>query len=145
MESGWIQDPILSFTNMVDFNMLCLAFTSYNRSYSYGSRPASNSALFLQSIPNTKLVNCSFHDNIDTALAVSNSSVTLVENKFMHNQCACRSFSEMCELGCGVTTFNSNLTFTGNTSFHNGTQTAFYPYVNCAGAIWASASSLHFT
>ena len=134
-----------NFTNMVDFNILSLVFTSHNRSWSYGSRPASNSALFLQSIPNAKLVNCSFHDNIGTALAVNNTSVTLVENKFMHNQCACRSFSEMRELGCGVTTFNSNLTFSGNTSFHNSTQTDFYDYVNCAGAIWASASSLHFT
>ena len=134
-----------SFTNMVDINIYSLAFTSYNGSWSYGSRPASNSALFLQSIPNAKLVNCSFHDNIGTALAVNNTSVTLVENKFMHNQCACRSFSEMRELGCGVTTFNSNLTFSGNTSFHNSTQTDFYDYVNCAGAIWASTSSLHFT
>ena len=134
-----------SFTNMVDFSILFLAFTSYNRFWSYGSHPASNSALVLQSIPNAKLVNCSFHDNIGTALAVNNTSVTLVDNKFMHNQCACRSFGDMLELGCGVTTFNSNLTFTGNTSFHNSTQMALYAYVNCAGAIWTSASSLHFT
>ena len=55
------------------------------------------------------------------ALAVKNTSVTLVENKFMHNQCECGSLSEMRELGCGITTFNSNLTFIGNTSFHNNT------------------------
>ena len=134
-----------SFTNVVDFNIYVLAFTSYNRSWSYGSHPASNSALFLQSIQNAGLVNCSFHDIIGTALAVNNTSVTLVENKFMHNQCACRSVSEMHELGCGITTFNSYLTFTGNTSFHNNTQTAFHSYAYCAGAIWASASSLHFT
>ena len=134
-----------SFTNIVDFSILSLAFTSYNRFWSYGSCQATNSALVLQSIPNAKLVNCSFHDNIGTALVVNNTSVTLVENKFIHNQCACRSFGHMRELGCGVTTFNSNLTFTGNTSFHNSTQMAFYNYVNCAGAIWTSASSLHFT
>ena len=133
------------FTNMVDFNIYFLAFTSYNRSWSYGSHPASNYALFLQSIQNAELVNCSFHDNIGTALAVNNTSVTLVENKFTHNQCACRSFSEMCELGCGITTLNSYLTFTGNTSFHDNTQTAHHSYAYCAGAIWASASSLHFT
>ena len=130
---------------MVDLNIHSLAFNSYNfRSWSYGSHPASNSALVLQSTQYTKLVNCSFHDNLGTALTVKNTSVTLVENKFIHNQCACGSFSEMCELGCGITTFNSNLTFTGNTSFHNNTQTAFYPDAICAGAIWASASSLHF-
>ena len=63
----------------------------------------------------------------------------------MHNQCACRSFSEMHELGCGITALNSYLTFTGNTSFHDNTQTAFHFYAYCAGAIWASVSSLHFT
>ena len=134
-----------SFTNIVDFNIYFLAFTSYNRSWSYGSYPASNSALILRSTQNAELVNCSFHDNIGIALAVDNTSVTLVENKFIHNQCACGSFSEMHELGCGITTFNSYLTFTGNTSFHNSIQTAFHPLVYCAGAIWALASSLNFT
>ena len=133
------------FINIVDFSILSLAFTSYNRSWSYGSHSASNSALFLHSTQNAKLVKCFFHDNLGTALTVNNTSITLVQNKFIHNQCACRSFGDMLELGCGVTTFNSNLTFTGNTSFHNSTQKAFYTYVNCAGAIWASASSLHFT
>jgi len=51
----------------------------------------------------------------------------------------------MHKLGCCITTFNSNLTFTGNTSFHNNAQTAFHLYVNFAGEIWESASSLHFT
>ena len=136
-----------SFTNMVDFNIYSLAFTSYNRSWSYGSHPASNSALLLRSTQNVKLVNCSFHDNLGTALAVKNTNVTLVENKFIHNQCACWSFSEMGELGCSITTFNSTLTFIGNTSFHNSTQTSIlnHTLVYCAGAIWASASSLHFT
>ena len=134
-----------NFTNMVEFNIYSLAFTSYSRSWSYGSNPASNSALFLQSIQKAKLVNCSFHDIIGTALAVNNTSVIFVENKFMHNQCACRSFSEMHELGCGVTAFNSYLTFTGNTSFNNNTQTAFRSYAHCTGAIWALVSSLHFT
>ena len=133
-----------SFTNIVNFS-IDLAFTTYNRSWSYGSHQANNSALLLQSTQNAKLVNCSFHDNIGTALAVKNTSVTLVENKFMHNQCACGSHSEMCELGCGITALNNNLTFIGNTSFHNNTQTAFHHLVNCAGALWASASSLHFT
>ena len=131
------------FSNMVDFNIYSLAFTSYNRSWSYGIHPASNSALLLQSTQYAKLVNCSFHDNIGTALTVLNTNVTLIEIKFMHNQCACQSFSEMPELGCGITTFNSNLIFTENTIFHNNTQTASYP-LYCAGAIWASASSIHF-
>ena len=133
-----------SFINMVNLNIYSLAFTSYNRSWGYGSQPASNSALFLQSTKYAKLVNCFFHDNLGTALVVHNTNVALVENMFLHNKCACRSFSEMRELGCGITTFDSKLTFTGSTFFHKNTQTVSCPSVNSAGAIWASASSLHF-
>ena len=130
-----------SLTNTVDLNIYSLAFTSYNRSWTYGSHPASNSALFLQSIQNAKLVNCSFHDNIGTALTVNNTNITLAENnKFIRNKCGCKSFSEMQGLGCGVTALNSNLTFTGNTSFHENNASFRY----CAGAIWASRSLLHF-
>ena len=105
-----------SFTNMVEFNMYSLAFTS--SSWSYGSHLASSSVLLLQSTPNAKLINCSFHDNLGTALTVHNTNITLVENKFTHNQCACELFSYNCKLGCVITAFNSNLTFTGNTTFH---------------------------
>ena len=128
-----------SFTNMVNFNTYSLAFTSYNRSWSYGSHPASNSVLLLQSTPSAKLVNCSFHDNLGTALVANKTIITLEENNsFIQNQCTCQSFSEMC--GCGITAFNSSLTFTGNTIFleNNGGFSG-------AGAIWASGSSLHFT
>ena len=139
-----------SFTNMVDFNIYSLAFTSYNRSLSYGSHPASNSALFLQSTQNAELVNCSFHDNLGTALAVNNTNVTLAENSdFNHNQCACKSFGEVGGLGCGITALNSTLTFIGNTSFHQNTITSSYT-LHCGGGgggggIWASTSALHFT
>ena len=34
-----------SFTNMVDFNIYCLAFISHNRSWSYHNCLASNTAL----------------------------------------------------------------------------------------------------
>ena len=63
-----------SFTNMVDFNIHSLAFTSYNRSWSYGSHPVSNSrsAVLFQSSLYTKLVNCFLHDNFGTALTVHN-------------------------------------------------------------------------
>ena len=129
-----------SFTNMVEFNIHSLVFTSYNRSWSYGSRPSNNFALLLQSTQQVRLVNCSFHDNLGTALAVHNTNITLVGNEFIHNQCACRSSSKRCKLGCGITAVNSTLLFTGNTTFlkNNGSR-------YCAGAIWASASSLHFT
>jgi len=130
-----------SFTNMVDFNIHSLAFTSYNRSWSYGSHPASNSALLLQSTRYAKLLNCSFHDNLGNALAVNNTNITLKENKFTHNQCRCEFLSYNCKLGCGITAFNSTLTFTGNTSFYEN-NAIYYSY--SGGAIWASVSSLHF-
>ena len=135
-----------SFTNMVDFTIYCLVFTSYNRSRSYGSHPASNSAMLLQSSLHSKLVNCSFHDNVGAALTVQNTSITLVENEFTHNQCACESLSEIRALGCGITAVNSTLIFMGNTSFLENNQTASLlsdPF-DCGGALWASASSLHF-
>ena len=138
----------LSFTNMVDFNIYSLAITSYNRSWSYGSHPASNSrsALLLQSSLYAKLINCSFHDNIGTALTVYNTSITLAENnEFVHNQCGCESFSERCKLGCGITALNSTLTFIGNTAFLKNRHNNVGVSKVGAGAILAVASSLHFT
>ena len=131
-----------SFTNMVEFNIHSLAFTSYNKFGSYGSQPASNSALFLQFTQNAKLVNCSFHDNLGTALTVHSTNITLTGNsKFIHNQCGCEFFSYNCTFGCGIIALNSNLTFTGNTTFCQNTATCYY---GGTGAIWVSASSLDF-
>ena len=135
-----------SFTNMVDLNIYSLAFTSYNRSWSYGSHPASNSALLLQSTQNAELVNCSFHDNIGTALTVHNTNITLIgNNEFVHNQCGCESFNERCKLGCGVTAFNSNLIFAGNNIFLKNRHNNVGVSKVGAGAIFAVASSLHFS
>ena len=135
-----------SFTNMVDFNIYSLAFTSYNRSWSYGSHPASNSALVLRSTQNAKLVDCSFHDNLGTALAVINTSITLTgNNEFIRNQCGCESVSERCNLGCAITALNSTLTFTGNTTFLKNRHNNAGASKISAGAIFAVASSLHFS
>ena len=107
-----------SFTNMVDFNIYFLAFTSYNRSWDYDGHPGGDSALLLNSTRNAKLVNCSFHDNLGNALTIRNTNITLAGNsEFTHNQCGCESFTERCELGCGITAVNSNLTFIGSTNF----------------------------
>ena len=86
-----------SFKNMVDFNVYSLAFTSCKRSWDPSSRPASNSALLLQSTANAKLVNCTFHDNLGDALTVGNTSITLVENnEFVRNICSAR-WSHICQ------------------------------------------------
>ena len=128
-----------SFTNMVDLNIHSLAFTSYNRPWSYGSHPACNSALLLRSTQNAELVNCSFRDNLGTALTVHNTNVTLIDNQFIHNQCGCVPDSDNCKVGCGITALNSNLTFIGNTTFRENN--ASY---GGTGAIWASATLLDF-
>ena len=41
-------------------------------------------ALLLHST-HAELVNCSFHDNLGTALAVNNTNITLTGNTFIHN------------------------------------------------------------
>ena len=98
---GW------DFTSMVDFKIHSLSFTSCNRKHGLVS-----ATLLLQSTQNAELVNCSFHDNLGTALAVDNTKVTLSgKSEFIHNHC------ERCIAG-GIVAFNSsNLTFTGNTTF----------------------------
>ena len=124
--------------------MYSLPFTSYNRYWSFGSHPTSTSALFLQSTQNAKLVNCSFHDNVGTALTVCNTSITLVENEFTQNQCACKPFSNRCNSGCGITALNSILTFTGNTTFLKNRRYNVQASEVGAGAILAVASTLNF-
>ena len=135
-----------SFTNIVDFNICSLAFTSYNKSLDPGSHPASNSTLFLQSILHAKLVNCSFHNNIGTALAVHHTNISLaVKNEFNNNYCACESFTDLCRIGCGITALNSTLTFTGSTAFSgNKRNSSGQGHFEGAGAIFAVTSSLSF-
>ena len=99
-----------SFTNMVDFSTYSLAFTSYNRSWSYGSHSASSFALLLQSTQNAKLVNCSFHDNLGTALAVNNTNITLAGNSNFTNNSALNGGAIHAEN-------NSLLCFNGTSNF----------------------------
>ena len=68
-------------------------------------------ALLLQSTQYAELVNCSFHDNIGTALVVISSSITAENNDFTHNYCE----PSKCITGGGITALSSNLTFIGNT------------------------------
>ena len=88
-----------SFTSMVEFKMYSLAFAACSRNY--GSPPASNYALLLQSTTHVELVNCSFHDNLGTSLVVNHTNIMLAGNsEFTH-----------CVEGC-ITALSSNLTFT---------------------------------
>ena len=165
----------LSFTSMVDFRLQSLAFTSCSRDFS--DPLASKYALLLEMVELAELVNCSFHDNLGTALVVINTTLVLAGNTdFTHNHCE----DDYCVGGGGIAANSSNLTFigdtmfignnaafgidathgaaginmidcsltsTGNIHFINNTNNGYFIGYNFGlpGAIWASASSLHFT
>ena len=133
----------LSFTSMVDFKIDSLAFTTCNRKYAIAgilSIPPNGTtivhvALLLHST-HAELVNCSFHDNLGTALAVNNTNITLAGNTFIHNNYHLEEFVcvSHCMRGGAITAVHSNLIFTGNTTFLE----------NSAVSIRSSASFLEF-
>ena len=121
----------LSFTRMVEFKIDSLAFTSCNRkcvialhsilSILSDSTTIVHVALLLHST-HAELVNCSFHDNLSTALVVINTNITLSGNTFIHNNYQLEEFEGFdyvsnCMGGGAVTAVHSNLIFTGNTTF----------------------------
>ena len=120
-----------SFTSMVEFKIYSLAIAACSRND--GSPPVHNYALLLQSITHAELVNCSFHDNLDTALVVNNTNIMLAGNsKFTHNHC----------VGGCITALSSNLTFTGNTTFLENVNTVTLSDGGGGGAIYASDNSV---
>ena len=103
----------LSFTNIAEFKIYTLHFTACSRS-SGGPPPSRYYALLLKSTQYAALVNCSFYDNIGSALLVENGNVTLGGNsEFIHNYCQHNS----CIGGGGIRALSSNITITGNTTF----------------------------
>ena len=132
----------LSFIDMVDFKIQSLTFTSCGRSFDIFKY-----ALLLESIEYAELVNCSFHDNLGTALAVYHTSIILAENnKFTHNHCDHEGIivSNSCVGGGGITALHSNLKITGNTTFlrnHANFGSAGIYVLNCS---LSSTGSIHF-
>ena len=125
----------LSFTSIVDFKIRSLTFTNCSRNYSVPL--VSNYALLLQSLRYAEFVNCSFHDNLGTALVVDNTTISLTGNsEFTHNHCE----SNSCTGGGGITALSSNLTFTGNTIFLLNNAISVYSYGG--GAIYASHNTI---
>ena len=133
----------LSFTNMMELKIHSLTFTYCRRKYDIF--PASNYALLLHSTQYSELVNCSFRDNLGTALVVNNTSVNLAgTSEFTHNHCD----SDFCLGGSGITALSSNLTFSGSTTFleNNATFYGLYDWHGGGGAIYASSNTvLSFT
>ena len=124
----------LKFTKIMNFKVQFLAFISCSRTYNisldvlnfaslipgFGWQSTlptfpfiARHALLLQFTQYAELVNCSFHDNIGTALVVINSSITAENNDFTDNYCE----PDKCITGGGITALSSSLTFIGNTTF----------------------------
>ena len=120
--------------------MCSLAFTFCSRNYGGSNYLLSgNYAVLLQSAQHVELINCSFHDNIGSALVMHNTSITLAENsEFTQNHCTC--VSNACTGGRGLTASCSNLTFIGNTTFLENSAMSF----GSGGAIYADSTVLNF-
>ena len=108
----------LSFSNMVDFKIHLLAFTSHKRKYTITllsiSQAVVHVTLFLQ-YTHAEIVNCSFHDNLGTALVVNNTNITLAgRNEFKRNHMLCGNI--LTTGGGAIVALDSNLMFIGNTT-----------------------------
>ena len=110
----------LSFTNMVGLKIYSLTFTSCSQKY-IGTilgipQNVLHVALLLQYAQYAELVNCSFISNNSTALAVTNSNVTIVGNNFIQNRA-----SEHASYGIGAifAYINAVLNFSGTNNFIN--------------------------
>ena len=111
----------LSFSNMVDFKIHLLAFTSHKRKHTITSLSISQAVvhvtLFLQ-YTHAEIVNCSFHDNLGTALVVNNTNIILAgRNEFKRNHILCGNIVTVG--GGAIAALDSNLMFIGNTTFHD--------------------------
>ena len=129
----------LSFTSMDDFKVHSLTFTSCGRSFDKHAQSFGKNALLLESIEYAELVNCSFHDNLGTSLAVYHSSITLAgNNEFTNNHCDHEGYNS-CE-GAVILAFdNTSLNFIGTSNFINNSAG------NGGGAIYAyTNTSLNF-
>ena len=116
-----------TFASMVDIKIYSLAFTTCSRNYIIPSDLVSELpfsiyptfylkvALVITSTQYAEVVNCSFHDNLGTALAVNDTNINLVgNNNFAHNHCT--EFNS-CVGGGGIAAFYSNISIVGNTTF----------------------------
>ena len=146
------------FSNMERFIIHSLAFTACTRTYTievldiaslifpvpdstqYNFSIPIKYALLLQSTQYAELVNCSFHDNLGTALVVDNTNIALIENNFTHNHCE----SNSCMGGGGIAAIGSNLTFTGDTMFIGNEANFGGAGIFMINSTMSSTGSVHF-
>ena len=131
----------LHFTSMVEFKIDSLSLTSCSRKHAvvYANHlTITQVALYLQSTQSAELVNCSFHDNLGTALRVDDTNITLAGNsEFTHNYMLCGGNLVG---GGGIVAYSSILSFTGNTTFLDNTASCSVE----GGAIYTLDSSVSF-
>ena len=130
----------ISFISMVDFKIHSLTFTSCGRSFDKHTLSFGKYTLLLESIEYAELVNCSFHNNLGTALAAYHSSITLAgNNEFTNNHWDHEGYNSAHYGGAIYARDNTSLSFTGSSNFINNS--AYY-----GGAIAAGYNtSLSFT
>ena len=135
----------LSFTSMVEFKIHSLAFTYCKRRYPI-SLFWTFVALHLQSTQYAELANCSFHDNLGTALVVKNTNIILSGNTdFTHNTpCGIVTRNDDIMTAGGIMALDSNLTFTGSTTFLDSNVSCSVPLYGLfgGGAIYTSGNTV---
>ena len=132
----------IHFTSMVEFKMNSLDFTSCGRHFTVPDFPPAP-VLDLQSTQRTELVNCSFQDNIATALVVHNTDITLAgSTEFTHNVGGCGIIQ-----GGAIYAVGSNLTFTGNTTFldNSAGRVGIFTCTDRGGAIYTQNTVISFS
>ena len=108
----------INFTSIMELKINSLAFTTCGRN-SLTPTGAKKFAMLLESIEFAELVNCSFHDNLGSALAVYNTNIPVMEStEFVRNHYESSTPDSNSYVGGGgITALSSNLTFIGNTTF----------------------------
>ena len=135
----------LSFTSMVELKIDSLAFTSHKRKRTITllstSQAVVHVTLFLQ-YTHAEIGNCTFHDNLGTALVVNNTNTTLAgRNEFKHNYILCGNI--LTPGGGAIAAVDSNITFIGNTTFlDNKVSFLAFHMVLGGGAIFISGHTV---
>ena len=114
----------LSFTNVVEFQIELLTFTSCSRKYdgtlSDFHLNVVYAAIFVQCAQYAELVNCSFHDNTGTALVVINTIITLAGNNFTQNSASTSPGGAIIAYNNTVLSFSGINNFISNSAKQGG-------------------------
>ena len=154
----------LTFRNITEMKIDGLAFISCARSPVTQTGSGSNTliplfyGLYLQSVQNTEINDCTFQDSYGSALWVESSHVFFVKNNYFLGNCRlCLSVdcsyqnAHFCYGGGVFASYGSNLSFTGSNSFignsafsGGGVSVWFSSSVNISGNTTFSDNSVQY-